>query len=393
MYLFRTDANLELVLDIILNLRNLRYFSRSLPETYAKAVNSIRNERERIAAECYEYFTRLKSYGLSKEEIEEVGEIIGENIKNEEHSFGLEYLEMIKLKMKAREQLEKIHGESLLKEELKSGIIKLEKIGAEGITLLLKLLKAEKELQTCENILGKVKEIELLGRIEDIERIFSEFAKRNSEIVENLIKYLCQEIDDHILLPLIKMLNLECLSVYDAMEALDFLVNRNIIDHELLATLSYNKEFQQDFTVFIFLLTHALRIFSYEELLGEVGSHTWKESLKRFSRDKERESLLTLSKVLLIPLSLGNLTYARLAMALATLVANNKIHRRYMDELTLFESLCRSLMNIGRYGEDELIDKLLTYSYFYGDLDAIIKIGELTGIKKSLKKALEGLKP
>jgi len=88
-------------------------------------------------------------------------------------------------------------------------------------------------------------------------------------------------------------------------------------------------------------------------MLEEIGFRRLKESLERFPCSEENEQILTISEMLLISLSLRNTTYARLAMALATLIVGNRICKRYMDELDLFEN---------PYGRNELMGKLFIYS-------------------------------
>ncbi|MEM2292728.1 MAG: hypothetical protein QXS74_08280 [Nitrososphaeria archaeon] len=377
MRLFNSDANFDLTLKVILSLAN---FSEILPKTYVEAVDRLRSEKERIAAKYQELIDTLKEHGFSGEEIEEI-------IKECELNIILKAM-LVKI---SEETAPKILEEI----KFKSKTIKLV---SKDISLFEELLKTKKDLQKCEDML---REAERFRKTREAERVFNEIANLeicarrypgNIEGIRKLAELLCREINDHTLLPFIKMLGLEYLSILDAINALDFLVSKNLVDSEnFLKSVSDIYLPWSDFTVFIFLLAHIQKILSYEEILEEIGLHRWKENWKNWKliyRGQEKEPLLNLSKMLIIPLSLGKHTYARLALALATLVIDDWEYR----DNPLFEDLCRSLMNLGKYGRDEWVEKLLTYSYFYGDIDAIIKVGKLTGDKKSMEKALNELK-
>lgn len=382
MHLFRCDKTFELVLELLGKLRqvtSLESYAQKGSQAYVDAIRRLKEEKERMTSEYRELVSALKSYGFSEDEIEE---IYGECI-----------IEMLIVGKGEGTPLDS------LKNKLKSKDIKLDE---KSISLLFnKILETRIKLSSYEGTLKEIEGIELSGKAKEVESIFNELVslkiltERHDKLIEmvnRLAKLLCREVSDHSLLPLIESLKLEEASILDALRALDFLVNEGLVNYDDLRSKLVRDSYSpwsSDFTVFMFLLAHVQKILSYEELLEGINYHMWRESWNTFYRGKEEEPLLSLSKILIIPLSLGSRVHARLALALANLVYKD---RSYWHDLGLFEELCKSLMRIRRYGDDTLISKLLTYSYFYGDLEAIVVIGGLANAKKSLKEALKELR-
>ena len=79
-------------------------------------------------------------------------------------------------------------------------------------------------------------------------------------------------------------------------------------------------------------------------------------------------------------------------MRLALGLAKSFISERGRSGATHLEDICRGLLNIQKYGTDEQVKRILLYAYFYGDLDIIIKLGNLAEAEGSLKKALNLLR-
>jgi hypothetical protein len=90
----------------------------------------------------------------------------------------------------------------------------------------------------------------------------------------------------------------------------------------------------------------------------------------------------------IIPLSFRGLINMKMGLTVARLLT--ELGRQ--GEMEYVEDICRSLQNIEKYGSDELVNRIISYSYFYGDLDAIIKLGELAKVNRSLEKALDQLR-
>jgi hypothetical protein len=131
----------------------------------------------------------------------------------------------------------------------------------------------------------------------------------------------------------------------------------------------------------MFLFAHVTKSgLNGKEILNEIGLYRWNKY-----RNSMPEELLV---YFIIPLSFRRLTNMKMGLTVARLLTE----LRRQGEMEYVEDICRSLQNIEKYGSDELVNRIISFSYFYGDLDAMIKLGELAKVNRSLEKALDQLK-
>jgi hypothetical protein len=173
---------------------------------------------------------------------------------------------------------------------------------------------------------------------------------------------------------LINLLDLKPVKTPEIVRYIESLVREGYLD-------VYQIDFSKSFAVFMFLFAHVTKSgLNGKEILNEIGLYRWNKH-----RNSMPEELLV---YFIIPLSFRRLTNMKMGLTVARLLTE----LRRQGEMEYVEDICRSLQNIEKYGSDELVNRIISYSYFYGDLDAIIKLGELAKVNRSLEKALDQLR-
>jgi hypothetical protein len=173
---------------------------------------------------------------------------------------------------------------------------------------------------------------------------------------------------------LINLLDLKPVKTPEIVRYIESLVREGYLD-------VYQIDFSKSFAVFMFLFAHVTKSgLNGKEILNEIGLYRWNKH-----RNSMPEELLV---YFIIPLSFRRLTNMKMGLTVARLLTE----LRRQGEMEYVEDICRSLQNIEKYGSDELVNRIISFSYFYGDLDAIIKLGELAKVNRSLEKALDQLK-
>jgi hypothetical protein len=173
---------------------------------------------------------------------------------------------------------------------------------------------------------------------------------------------------------LINLLDLKPVKTPEIVRYIESLVREGYLD-------VYQIDFSKSFAVFMFLFAHVTKSgLNGKEILNEIGLYRWNKH-----RNSMPEELLV---YFIIPLSFRRLTNMKMGLTVARLLTE----LRRQGEMEYVEDICRSLQNIEKYGSDELVNRMISYSYFYGDLDAIIKLGELAKVNRSLEKALDQLR-
>jgi hypothetical protein len=178
------------------------------------------------------------------------------------------------------------------------------------------------------------------------------------------------------------LLRLDPVKMIDIVRCLDFLVKHDYREFYKITSILSNIQLWRKFAMFLFLFTHIIkRGFYANEVINEIGHYRWKEL--------EGPISIELLRYFIILLSLRKITNMRLALGLA----RSFIGERGYSETIHLEDFCRGLLNIQKYGTDKQVKRILSYAYFYGDLDIIIKLGNLAEAEGSLKKALNLLRP
>jgi len=173
---------------------------------------------------------------------------------------------------------------------------------------------------------------------------------------------------------LINLLDLKPVKTPEIVRYIESLVREGYLD-------VYQIDFSKSFAVFMFLFAHVTKSgLNGKEILNEIGLYRWNKH-----RNSMPEELLV---YFIIPLSFRRLTNMKTGLIVARLLTE----LRRQGEMEYVEDICRSLQNIEKYGSDELVNRIISYSCFYGDLDAIIKLGELAKVNRSLEKALDQLR-
>jgi hypothetical protein len=173
---------------------------------------------------------------------------------------------------------------------------------------------------------------------------------------------------------LINLLDLKPVKTPEIVRYIESLVREGYLD-------VYQIDFSKSFAVFMFLFAHVTKSgLNGKEILNEIGLYRWNKY-----RNSMPEELLV---YFIIPLSFRGLINMKMGLTVARLLTE----LRRQGEMEYVEDICRSLQNIEKYGSDELVNRIISYSCFYGDLDAIIKLGELAKVNRSLEKALDQLR-
>jgi hypothetical protein len=350
--------------------------------TLDSAIRKIREKEKKSLIELRKNFDLLREKGLTEESLLQVLEelrkfsiLLGENEVNEI------------LKNKVNEYIiENLGEENKLKHEVGDII----KDVLNTLSVYSSYIYYKNEI---ESLTKKINEFKKAGKIRDVKKIFNNLVnlKFFRQILDyfNSIEFMhfiywmeeSQDPSRLIIYDLINLLGLNPINTMDLIKCLDFLIKNNYLDMDHVIRYYRDSKKQNFFLVLMFLITHLNRRgLNLGEAINEIGFYRWKELLESLS--------IELLGCFIIPLSLRRATNMRLALGLATSFIG-EIRRR---GATYLEDFCRGLLNIQKYCTDKQVKRILSYAYFYGDIDIIIKLGNLAEAEGSLKKALNLLR-
>jgi len=357
------DENLRLACRLLSSLEKLLPKNLTSELTFDDIMVRLREEKEKAQAELdkYEldkYRDYLKRKGLKEEDLTE--------IEVEINCCGLQ-------REGVAERIKSLLGDKVLPDELNN----IAKNFTEAIHVESKLRAIDwrlEELDDAQRRYGnKLKEVfnEIAG--------LTLIRKTSGEEFKQFLDFIERDHDPSYL-PLghfINLLNLEPVNPLEVIRCLDSLVKGKYFDVYQIYSYS-NYKFV---ATFAFLYVHLTkRGFDGVEMLNEIGTYRW---------EKFKESLpIELLAYFIIPLALSKPTNMKSGLALARMFLEQKRH----GEAAYLEDICRGLQSIEKYGTDEQVNRIISYAYFYGDLDAIIKLGALAKDEGSLEKAINRLR-
>ena len=302
-----------------------------------------------------------------------------------DENFGLAYALFLTRELLFKQELTFDDLVNRLKEEE-------EKVQTELIKLYLnenlnRLGDVRPELRKIKDLPKKLDDVEKAGAAGKVKEVFDEIANMtifrifpfNPNFLEifNGFVGLLEKENTSSLAPLMNLLNLEPINTLEIIRCLDSLVKDKYLDIKQMLHLMGSSYV---FATFMFLFVHAAkRGLEGREVLNELGLYHWDELRKSL-----REELLV---YFIIPLSFSKPRNMEMGLTVAKLLTNLGRHH----DMKYVEEICRGLQNMEKYGPDELVNRMISYAYFYGDSDAIIKLGELAKVNRSLEKALHRL--
>jgi hypothetical protein len=376
------DKYFHLTFDLLFTLKILFQTELNKKLTFNDVVRKVDKEWKNILSELKQHFDYLEGKGLTEEEVNKLfGHILSQvrwyNVSNPR-------VERLK------DDVKKIIGDKV---EHEDDIVK-------NIAMLLptysKFYRIEEFNIDPGLLLENIDEVAKVGKISYVKKIFNVLA--NLRLIKVLSPEDMRKLREFInwmekllapselpLYHIISLLRLEPVSPIDVIKCLDLLVRYiNYYDYYTgictCTSIFSNYQHRPTFAMFLFLITHIIkRGFDGDGVINEIGYYRWKE-LGPLSTE--------LLGYFIILLSLKRITSMRLALGLA----RSFISERERNKTTHLEDFCRGLLNIQRYGTDGQVKRILSYAYFYGDLNIIIKLGNLAEAEGSLKKALNLLR-
>jgi hypothetical protein len=359
---------------------------------------AIKDEDFRLAFELLYSFERLfpNSLELSTGKAT-IHDIISKiNIEKEKEQSKLDeklgYLKSKGIEIELSDVLVFLMGETKNPEIIKQSIketykdsVRLDALDNEDVwDVLNDAYKSQQKLSLLNHVLNKFNDAEQVVKIGGISEAFNELTgmtliremRHRYKVLSEFFNLLERDHEpaDLPMVRLINLLDLKPVKTPEIVRYIESLVRDGYLD-------VYQIDFSKSFAVFMFLFVHVTKSgLNGKEILNEIGLYRWNKH-----RNSMPEELLV---YFIIPLSFRRLTNMKMGLTVARLLTE----LRRQGEMEYVEDICRSLQNIEKYGSDELVNRIISYSYFYGDLDAIIKLGELAKVNRSLEKALDQLR-
>jgi len=351
------DENLRLAYGLLSSLKRLLPVNLTHELAFDDIMVRLREEKEKAQAELDKYRDYLKSIGFDEEDLIK--------IEIEIELCGLQREGVV-------ERIKSLLGDKVLPDELNN----IAKNLTEAIRVESRLRKIDWRLEELDGS-------QRYGRIDKLKEVFNEIAgltlirEMSGEEFKQFLDFIERDHDpSHLPLGhIINLLNLEPVSPLEVIRCLDSLVKGKYFDvHQIYSDYSFA-------ATFAFLYVHLTkRGFDGVEMLNEVGTYRW---------EKFKGSLpIELLAYFIIPLALSKPTNMKSGLALARLFLDQGRH----GGTEYLEDICRGLQNIEKYGTDEQVNRIISYVYFYGDLDVIIKLGALAKVEGSLEKAINRLR-